>query len=1354
MSSKRSRQTTSFAAGINGGILADLSFMNDVCSPIAKTGQNDDDSCGSESQSDEESSRVGDKENNFPNEIYPEQNLKDISAISCSVLSPVPTKPNFTRRIRRISARNRLCQDDDDSESDDDDDEPSSQEDDDEESSESSTPKPKRKTNRDDYSRLKQAALEKAKQRQDDASEGEDLGSDQYSSEMEFIDFEEDDDDEDEEDEKDDIEEYGTDNDDERRGEDSFFTDNSSEEEELEIDDDFDEDEEEPEWTRSRRNETTAKSNCSSKAKDETTSDDEAASPEADSSSNASPTMEKSDKSSVVSTPEHETNEGSSNEHSPPTKVAGPTNEQTRLQGEPMSPDSFAVQCFAAPSPASTSSPAPGEESSSPKITPNDSSPPGRTDDMPSPSPHSPPPDAGMKVDIKDCPEPKECLEATNTQMDATEKTTSTLHKGETAQVNDFPLPPTKDGSQETVPVESLMASLDLSNREPTEDVRSSPNSHKEATTDIGESPLLATTLPETETSFASENPNLHDETLDETFFLPNQPPDSLLYDITPERFANPTVDFGSYNDDPCDRLSGSIVSPVRPNGDFVARTCEPVSDNVNDVSQTSNAPRTKGETSFCNLAEATEGFAATDTQPSDSILADDYTTNAASAKPAAATNEDEDLETREIGVSDKLQGCNHEEKLDCTTTNEVGNDALTVESLARDEPDSSAGHSDGAVAVTNPVNQEKSNDKLHEGEVTAEPSPGKADYVTRHDDGTARDDDESEKDDDETEVDEEELENCTLTTSFCESVAETDERSVEDVVAVVIDDDDQSESDCSEALIAAVVIDEDNETAADLDETLVDDESESIFEQDSVAPLSSQRDVSTTASPESAKEGVTNDNLHEPPLVPSSPMLQESSSQHGSLKNPVNNNLQRPSSSRQFVKRGKWTLGPKIGQGSFGTVHMCMTDEGVLMAAKVIPTTDTSVISDIRREVELLSKLNHPNIVAYRGAQSNSKRSRLHIFQEWVPGGSVASMLTKFGAFTLPVARVYLKQVLTGLSYLHCQKILHRDIKGSNVLVNDLGIVKLADFGASKQLSENSQGMIMTMTMRGTPYFMAPECFEEKYGYESDIWSVGCLAIQMRIGLPPWKNLGITNPVMLYKHIEANPGPPSADLPTETQQDRDFAAMVARCFHRSPVERPNAQELEDDLFFFRRETIDDDQTGISSVLASPSGTKDGSFGWEHLMSPTTPPMSGKSKLKSRHRRSSSAGCLKSPLFLSPPIPENSVLKLSPARALRRVTSPAMASPQYVSKEWPAWARDVLKSDSKRPASQSSPAFAVDTTLSESMGSLAISEDSPMTVQGRNLFSDTKNSGYFSEISEESTLRGENLLEIGSSIKE
>jgi serine/threonine protein kinase len=96
----------------------------------------------------------------------------------------------------------------------------------------------------------------------------------------------------------------------------------------------------------------------------------------------------------------------------------------------------------------------------------------------------------------------------------------------------------------------------------------------------------------------------------------------------------------------------------------------------------------------------------------------------------------------------------------------------------------------------------------------------------------------------------------------------------------------------------------------------------------------------------------------------------------------------------------------------------------------------------------------------------------------------------------------VYTKQILEGLEYLHVNNIVHRDIKGSNVLVDRNGVCKLADFGNSKRLycTKNDN------QIKGTAHWMAPEVIKQlKYGRFSDIWSLGCTIIEMATGSPPW---------------------------------------------------------------------------------------------------------------------------------------------------------------------------------------------------------------------------------------------------------
>lgn len=182
------------------------------------------------------------------------------------------------------------------------------------------------------------------------------------------------------------------------------------------------------------------------------------------------------------------------------------------------------------------------------------------------------------------------------------------------------------------------------------------------------------------------------------------------------------------------------------------------------------------------------------------------------------------------------------------------------------------------------------------------------------------------------------------------------------------------------------------------------------------------------------------------------------------------------------------------------------------------LPSSSSSsheLMEDLKSEIDLMESFEHPNILRYIGCEMDRKKQVLHIFQEWVPGGSVTALLKRFRPFPLAIVRSYLHRALMGLEYLRSNHILHRDIKGGNVLVNDEGVIKLADFGASRKIckSENDSGTIIVMedmvehmTMRGTPYFMAPEVVEEKYRPKADIWSCACLAHQMCTASPPWK--------------------------------------------------------------------------------------------------------------------------------------------------------------------------------------------------------------------------------------------------------
>ncbi|GMH87519.1 hypothetical protein TL16_g10879 [Triparma laevis f. inornata] len=291
--------------------------------------------------------------------------------------------------------------------------------------------------------------------------------------------------------------------------------------------------------------------------------------------------------------------------------------------------------------------------------------------------------------------------------------------------------------------------------------------------------------------------------------------------------------------------------------------------------------------------------------------------------------------------------------------------------------------------------------------------------------------------------------------------------------------------------------------------------------------------------------------------------------------------------SRKERVRKGKWRKGQKIGSGSFGTVYLGMNEaSGTLMAIKTmnIANAEQADIADLQQEIDVMRILSHPNIVRYFGAELDDEEGSLNIFQEWVPGGSVASLLSRLGAFSVNVVKSYLKQTLSGLSYLHKNHIIHRDMKGANLLVDNNGTVKLADFGASKKMSDEGtlNGSQMKASMKGTPYFMAPEVMShEKYGRKADMWSTGGVAFQMITGEAPWKSLGLRTPVALFYHIQTGEDPPP--LPDKIKKDcPGLCRIILRCFARDPAKRPTSATLLDDEWFKEDEGDDDSETTMS----------------------------------------------------------------------------------------------------------------------------------------------------------------------------
>ncbi|GIL61427.1 hypothetical protein Vafri_15876 [Volvox africanus] len=258
------------------------------------------------------------------------------------------------------------------------------------------------------------------------------------------------------------------------------------------------------------------------------------------------------------------------------------------------------------------------------------------------------------------------------------------------------------------------------------------------------------------------------------------------------------------------------------------------------------------------------------------------------------------------------------------------------------------------------------------------------------------------------------------------------------------------------------------------------------------------------------------------------------------------------------------WQKGRQIGQGAFGTVYLALvhaTGQEIAVKQVSLPrdaANNGRVFGHIRSlevEVNLLRRLRHDNIVRYLGTERTD--DCLNIFLEYVPGGPISNKLAQFGPLREETIRVYTKQILRGLEYLHQQKVMHRDIKGANILVDTNGVVKLADFGASRQIEELATIGGGSRSIRGTANWMAPEVIKQSgHGRAADIWSLGCVVIEMATGRAPWSNFSDPYAVMYHvastKELPAMPDSLSAHA-------KDFLTL---CFNRVPRERPNATRL------------------------------------------------------------------------------------------------------------------------------------------------------------------------------------------------
>ncbi|HVC18743.1 MAG TPA: protein kinase [Vicinamibacterales bacterium] len=196
----------------------------------------------------------------------------------------------------------------------------------------------------------------------------------------------------------------------------------------------------------------------------------------------------------------------------------------------------------------------------------------------------------------------------------------------------------------------------------------------------------------------------------------------------------------------------------------------------------------------------------------------------------------------------------------------------------------------------------------------------------------------------------------------------------------------------------------------------------------------------------------------------------------------------------------GKYKIISPLGSGGFGAVYLATDTLIDKKVALKVPHRQSADLSELLREPRLLASLSHPNIVAILTAEK--QQNVFFIVMEYVPGETLESVISRDGALELSQALDYTCQICNAVDHAHTQGVLHRDLRPSNVLVSEAGLVKVADFGTSRFLEIAAHGT----TVIGSPPYMAPEQFQGKAVFASDLYSLGVTMYQMLTGDLPYQ--------------------------------------------------------------------------------------------------------------------------------------------------------------------------------------------------------------------------------------------------------
>lgn len=279
-----------------------------------------------------------------------------------------------------------------------------------------------------------------------------------------------------------------------------------------------------------------------------------------------------------------------------------------------------------------------------------------------------------------------------------------------------------------------------------------------------------------------------------------------------------------------------------------------------------------------------------------------------------------------------------------------------------------------------------------------------------------------------------------------------------------------------------------------------------------------------------------------------------------------------------------EFELGHVLGVGTVGTIYEAFdTVNSSRVALKCLSTAvsrDALIEARFAREMVILDKLSHPNIVKYYGGGKHDEQ--LFFAMELLTGGSLKQAIERSGSFTWLEVATCGVQICSALQYAHNHGIIHRDLKPSNLLFDDTGTLKLVDFGIARDTHEadlTSSGLTV-----GSQLYMSPEQISgsENITGKTDLYSLGVVMYELMTGRPPFRGENFAQ--LFQQHLTKPPQPPSQLAP---QVPPALDRMIMQLLAKAPDDRPfNARAIQGELLELMNQQVLGESSG-ADVSAS-----------------------------------------------------------------------------------------------------------------------------------------------------------------------